>query len=54
MSSVVKVGDTVRFTKGFLQSVAMLSGPVAPTSLGPFAPVIVTSIAPISHRSALV
>ena len=54
MSSVVQVGDTVLFTTGFLQSLAMLSGPVAPTSLGPFARGIVTSIAPISPRSALV
>lgn len=54
MSSVVQVGDTVRFTKGFLQSLAMLSGPIAPTSLGPFARGIVTSIAPISPRSALI
>lgn len=54
MSSVVQVGDTVRYTKGFLQSLAMLSGPVAPTSLGPFARGIVMSIAPISPRSALI
>lgn len=54
MSSVVQVGDTVRFTKGFLQSLAMLSGPIAPTSLGPFARGIVTSTAPISPRSALI
>ena len=37
MSAPLQSGDTVRFTKAFLQSLAMESGPDAPTSLGPFA-----------------
>jgi hypothetical protein len=41
-------------TKAFLQSLAMESGPDAPTSLGPFARGTVTAIAPLTPRSSLV
>ena len=53
MSSALQVGDTVRFTRAFLQSLAMGSGPPAPTSLGPFARGTVTAIAPLSPGSPL-
>jgi hypothetical protein len=54
VSSALQVGDTVRFTRAFLQSTAMGSGPPAPTSLGPFARGTVTAIEPLSPGSALV
>lgn len=54
MSSALQIGDTVRFTRAFLQSTAMGSGPPAPTSLGPFARGTVTAIEPLSPSSALV
>ena len=53
MSEALQVGDTVRFKRGFLQSIAMGSGPPAPTSLGPFARGTVTAIAPLSPCSSL-
>ena len=53
MSSALQVGDTVRFSRAFLQSMAMGSGPPAPTSLGPFARGTVTAIAPLSPSSPL-
>ncbi len=53
MSSALQVGDTVRFTRAFLQSIAMGSGPPAPTSLGPFARGTVSAIAPLSPSSPL-
>ena len=53
MSSALQIGDTVRFTRAFLQSTAMGSGPPAPTSLGPFARGTVTAIAPLSPGSTL-
>ena len=54
--SVVKplqVGDTVRLSRAFLQSTAMVTAPAAPTSVGPFARGTVTAIAPISPGSSL-
>ncbi len=51
MSSKLQIGDTVRFTRAFLQSTAMGSGPPAPTSLGPFARGTVTTIEPLSPSS---
>ncbi len=53
MSSALQVGDTVRFTQAFLQSIAKGSGPPAPTSLGPFARGTVTAIEPLSPSSPL-
>jgi hypothetical protein len=53
VSSALQVGDTVRFTRAFLQSIAMGSGPPAPTSLGPFARGTVSAIAPLSPSSPL-
>ncbi len=53
MSAALQNGDTVRFTRAFLQSLAMLSGPAAPTSVGPFARGTVTASAPLSPRSRL-
>ena len=53
MRSALQIGDTVRFTRGFLQSTAMGSGPPAPTSLGPFARGTVTAIEPLSPSSPL-
>ena len=44
----------MRFSKSFLQSLAMLTGPAAPTSVGPFARGTVTAIAPLSPGSPLV
>jgi hypothetical protein len=50
----LKVGDTVRFNKAFLQSLALVSGPDAPTSLGPFTRRgTKTAIAPLTPRSSL-
>ena len=43
----------MRFSRSFLQSLAMLSGPAAPTSVGPFARGTVTAIAPLSLGSPL-
>lgn len=43
----------MRFSRSFLQSLAMLSGPAAPTSVGPFARGTVTAIAPLSSGSPL-
>ena len=54
MPSHLQIGDTVRFTRAFLQSLVMLTGPQAPTSLGPFARGTVTAIAPITPSSSLV
>ena len=53
MSALLQIGDTVRFSRAFLQSMAMLSGPDAPTSSGPFARGTVTAIAPIIPNSPL-
>ncbi len=58
MSSALQIGDTdrrnsQRFTRAFLQSTAMGSGPPAPTSLGPFARGTVTAIEPLSPSSPL-
>jgi hypothetical protein len=44
----------VRFSRSFLQSLAMLSGPAAPTSVGPFARGTVTAIGPIIPNSPMV
>lgn len=43
----------MRFSRSFLPSLAMLSGPAAPTSVGPFARGTVTAIAPLSLGSPL-
>ena len=43
----------MRFSRSFLQSLAMLSGPAAPTSAGPFARGTLTAIAPLSPGSSL-
>ena len=43
----------MRFSRSFLQSLAMLSGPAAPTSVGPFARGTLTAIAPLSPGSSL-
>lgn len=53
VSAALQNGDTVRFTRAFLQSLAMLSGPAAPTSVGPFARGTVTAIGPLSPDSTL-
>jgi len=53
MPSHLQIGDTVRLTRAFLQSLVMLTGPQAPTSLGPFARGTVTAIAPITPSSSL-
>ena len=44
----------MRFSRSFLQSLAMLSGPAAPTSVGPFARGTVTAIGPIIPNSPMV
>jgi hypothetical protein len=54
VATPLQIGDTVRFSRAFLQSTAMVSGPAAPTSIGPFARGTVTAIAPISPSSSLV
>ena len=54
MSAPLQIGDTVRFTRTFLQSMAMVSGPDAPTSSGPFARGTVTAIRPIIPNSPMV
>ena len=51
MSSALQIGVTdrrnsQRFTRAFMQTSAMGSGPPAPTSLGPFARGTVTAVAP--------
>ena len=58
MSAALQNGDTdcrnsQRFSRSFLQSLAMLSGPAAPTSVGPFARGTLTAIAPLSPGSSL-
>ena len=58
MSAALQNGDTdcrnsQRCSRSFLQSLAMLSGPAAPTSVGPFARGIVSAIAPLSPGSPL-
>ena len=53
MSAALQNGDTVRFSRSFLQSLAMLSGPAAPTSVGRFSRGTVTAIAPLSSGSPL-
>ena len=58
MSAALQNGETdcrnsQRFSRSFLQSLAMLSGPAAPTSVGPFARGIVSAIAPLSPGSPL-
>ena len=50
----LQIGDTVRLSRAFLQSSAMVTGPAAPTSVGPFARGTVTAISPISPGSSLV
>ena len=54
VSAPLQIGDTVRFTRAFLQSMAMVSGPEAPTSSGPFARGTVTAIGPIIPSSPVV
>jgi hypothetical protein len=54
VSAALQNGDTVRFSRSFLQSLAMLSGPAAPTSVGPFARGTVTAIGPIIPNSPMV
>ena len=54
MATPLQIGDTVRLSRAFLQSTAMITGPAAPTSVGPFARGTVTAIAPISTSSSLV
>ena len=49
----VQIDDTVRLSRAFLQSTAMVTAPAAPTSVGPFARGTVTAIAPISPGSSL-
>jgi hypothetical protein len=51
VSSALQIGVTdrrnsQRFTRAFMQTSAMGSGPPAPTSLGPFARGTVTAVAP--------
>lgn len=58
MSAALQNGDTdcrnsQRFSRSFLQTLAMLSGPAAPTSVGPFARGTVTAIAPLCPDSPL-
>lgn len=53
MSAPLQIGDTVRFSRAFLQSLAMVSGPEAPTSSGPFARGTVTAIGPILPNSPM-
>lgn len=53
VSAALQNGDMVRFSRSFLQSLAMLSGPAAPTSVGPFARGTVTAIAQLSPGSPL-
>ena len=53
MSAALQNGDTVRFSRSFLQSLAMLSCPAAPTSVGPFARGTVTAIASLCPGSPL-
>jgi hypothetical protein len=58
VSAALQNGDTdcrnsQRFSRGFLQSLAMLSGPAAPTSVGPFVRGTLTAIAPLSPGSSL-
>lgn len=53
MSPALQIGDTVRFSRSFLQSLAMLSGPAALTSVGPLARGTVTAFAPLSPGSPL-
>jgi hypothetical protein len=50
VSAPLQIGDTVRFSRAFLQSMAMVSGPDAPTSSSPFARGTVTAIAPITPQ----
>jgi hypothetical protein len=50
VSAALQNGDTVRFSRSFLQSLAMLSGPAAPTSVGPFARGTVTAIGHLEPR----
>ena len=54
VSAPLQIGDTVRFSRAFLQSMAMVSGPDAPTSSGPFARGTVTAIGPIIPNSPMV
>jgi len=54
VNAPLQIGDTVRFTRPFLQSMAMVSGPGAPTSSGPFARGTVAAIAPIIPNSSMV
>ena len=51
--SALQIGDSVRFSRAFLQSMAMVSGPDAPTSSGSFARGTVTAIAPITPNSPM-
>jgi hypothetical protein len=58
VNAALQNGDTdcrnsQRFSRSFLQSLAMLSGPAAPTSVAPFACGTVTAIAPLSPGSSL-
>jgi hypothetical protein len=54
VATPLQIGDIVRLSRAFLQSTAMVTGPAAPTSVGPFARGTVTAIAPISPGSSLV
>ena len=53
MRAPYRDGSTVRFSRSFLQSLAMLSGPAAPTSVAPFARGTLTAIAPLIPGSSL-
>jgi hypothetical protein len=54
LATPLQIGDTVCLSRAFLQSTAMVTGPAAPTSVGPFARGTVTAISPISPGSSLV
>jgi hypothetical protein len=54
VATPLQIGYTVRLSRAFLQSIAMITGPSAPTSVGPFARGTVMAIAPISPGSSLV
>lgn len=44
------VGDKVQFSAGFLKATGQLTGPDAPTDIGPFARGTVIDLTPISNR----
>jgi hypothetical protein len=58
VSAALQNGETdcrnsQRFSRSFLQSLAMLSGPASPTSVGPFARGTVPAIVPLIPGSSL-